>query len=205
VRVRALIPQKALFRAKGRLGSVLPEEERAALSLALLKSICGVLRATVGVEDVVVMTPDPAVRDFAAACGVRGIFDPKPGLNDALAEALRVLSGAGRGLLVVAGDLPLLQPADVAAVLASGGAGTLVLAPSRDEAGTNALLFPPGAGAAVRPAYGLGSRRAHHSLARRRGLRVVEVHRPGLAFDLDTPADLAALGGRWAPARPWAV
>jgi 2-phospho-L-lactate guanylyltransferase len=203
VRVRALIPQKALLRAKGRLGSVLPEEERAALSLALLKSICGVLRATVGVEDVVVMTPDPAVRDYAAACGVRGIFDPQPGLNDALAGALRVLSSADRGLLVVAGDLPLLQPADVAAVLASGGAGTLVLAPSRDEAGTNALLVPPGV--AVRPVYGIGSRRAHHSLARRRGFRVIEVRRPGLAFDLDTPADLAALGGWWASARPWAV
>ncbi|HKV70030.1 MAG TPA: hypothetical protein VJN62_02225, partial [Gemmatimonadales bacterium] len=69
------------------------------------------------------------------------------------------------------------------------------LAPSRDESGTNALLLPPGV--VIHPAYGLGSRRAHRSIARRLGLRVVEVHRPGLAFDLDTPADLAALRGWW--------
>ena len=200
MRVRAVVPQKWLLRAKGRLGSVLPEEARAALSLALLKSVCGVLRATAGVEDVVVMTPDPAVRDHAAACGIRGIFDPRPGLNDALAGAFRVLSITGGGLLVVAGDLPLLQPADVAALLDCGEARTLVLAPSRDVAGTNALLLPPGV--VVRPAFGLGSRRGHQTLARRLGLRVVEVHRPGLAFDLDTPADLAALRGWRAAAQP---
>jgi len=47
---------------------------------------------------------------------------------------------------------------------------------------------------ASRPAFGVGSRAKHHRLAQTLRLRVTEVCRPGLAFDLDTPCDVAALG-----------
>jgi len=195
VRACAIVPQKPLALAKSRLGTVLPARTRATLSLALLRTVCTVLRATPGVEDVLVMTPDAEVQAFAAACGVKAVPDPAPVLNDALVEVWRSLPSQSP-ILVVSADLPLLQPADAAAMLAAGDARALVLAPSRDGAGTNALLLP--AGTRFRPAFGRASRTAHRARARALGLRVVEVHRPGLAFDLDTPADLTALeGGRW--------
>jgi 2-phospho-L-lactate/phosphoenolpyruvate guanylyltransferase len=106
----------------------------------------------------------------------------------------RTLAIHSRAILIVSADLPLLQPADAAAMLAAGEARRVVLAPSRDAAGTNALLLPPAT--LFRPAFGRGSRAAHRARARACGLRVVEVCRPGLAFDLDTPADLTALEGR---------
>lgn len=190
----AIVPQKSLAASKSRLGPVLSASARRALSLELLTRVCAVLAASRGVEDVVIMTPDPAVGAFAAACGVRTMPDPSPCLNESLAEVFRCLSGGSRGILVVAADLPLLQPADIAAALAAGERRALIIAPSRDAMGTNALLFPPTA--AFRPAFGTASLAAHRRRAGTLGLRVVEIRRPGLAFDLDTPADLAALGGR---------
>ncbi len=194
MRACAIVPQKPLAVAKSRLGTVLPAGARATLSLALLKAVCTALHATRGVEVVVVMTPDPEVQAFAAACGVGAVPDPAPGLNEALAEVFRTLPTHSHAILVVSADLPLLQPADIEAIFAAGDRRTLVLAPSKDRVGTNALLLPPAI--AFRPAFGPGSFAVHRHRARALGLRIAEVHRPGLAFDLDTPADLAALGGR---------
>jgi 2-phospho-L-lactate guanylyltransferase len=192
VRAWALVPQKRLAHAKSRIAASAAPQTRAALSLALLERVCAALRATPGVEDVVIMTPDPAVEAFARAAGLRAVPDASASFNDALAHALLVAAdrAAGRAALLVSADLPLLGPPDVAAALAAAGHDTLVLAPSKDRTGTNALLLPPGVW--LRPAFGPGSRARHRRLGEALGLRVVEVFRPGLAFDLDTPADLVA-------------
>jgi 2-phospho-L-lactate guanylyltransferase len=192
VSIRAIVPQKSLAAAKSRLGDVLSVSARTALSRELLKRVLAVLGASRGIEEIVVMTPDPAVGAFAAACGVRAVPDFAPGLNESLAEVFRSLSGGSRGMLVIAADLPLLRPADISAALAAGEQGALIIAPSKDAVGTNALLFPPAA--TFRPAFGPGSLAAHRRRAGELGLQIVEVRRPGLAFDLDTPAELVALG-----------
>jgi len=196
VRVRAIVPQKPLQDAKSRLASALSAPARAALSLALVRTVCATLRAVPGVEDITIMTPDLNVQAQAAAWGVRAILDPHPELNAALAEAFLRLAGRSHGILVVAADLPFLRPADVIALLAAGRARSLALAPSKDG-GTNAMLVPPGV-TSFRPAYGTGSLAAHRRRSRALGLETVEVRRPGLAFDVDTEADLLsvrALGG----------
>ena len=121
------------------------------------------------------------------------MFDPRAGLNLALAEAFHSLAGKAHGLLVVAADLPLLRPADIMALLASGRTDALALGPSKEGIGTNAMLMPPGV--TLHPAYGDGSLAAHRHHARILGLRIVNVVRPGLAFDLDTEADLRLFYG----------
>ncbi|MHB8733341.1 MAG: 2-phospho-L-lactate guanylyltransferase [bacterium] len=190
MRARALVPQKALSGAKSRLEGVLSAAERVALSLALLRNVCAALRATPNVEGIVVMTPDPVVRAQAAAWGMSVLVDPRPGLNAALGQVVR--DGAGdAALLVVAADLPLLKPDDVVALLGAASPGRLVLAPSKEGTGTNAVAIP--SGTAFQPAYGAGSLIAHRRGARALGLDVVEVRRPGLAFDVDTEADLFAV------------
>ncbi|MGZ6256663.1 MAG: 2-phospho-L-lactate guanylyltransferase, partial [Candidatus Limnocylindria bacterium] len=57
--------------------------------------------------------------------------------------------------------------------------------------GTNALALRPPDAIGFR--FGGESHAAHTEAAEAAGVPLVEVHRPGLAFDLDTPADLA----RW--------
>ncbi len=191
--IRAIVPQKSLGLAKGRLAAVLPPGARATLGLALLRHVCAVLRAAPGVEALAIMTPDPAVRASAEAWGVSAQTDTGPDLNRALAALIAVsaCTDRRRGFLVIAGDLPWLRTADVEAVLQAGTSDAIVVAPSKDGMGTNALLVPPRV--LFRPAYGVGSRAAHHRVARTLGLGVIEVRRPGLAFDVDTPDDLAGV------------
>ncbi len=186
------MPQKSLAAAKSRLGDILRADARAALSLRLLRTVCASLRATPAVEEVIVMTPDPDVRAFAAAAGVRSVPDSSAGLNEALVEVMRSLPARSHAIVIIAADLALLRPADVAAFLAAGTPETAVLAPARDGTGTNALLVPPAM--AIRPAFGPASLARHRGRASALGLRVAEVNRAGLSFDLDTPADLVALG-----------
>ena len=198
--VWAVVPQKSLAIAKGRLSDALSRAERAQLSLGLLQSVCRALGAVESVEGVIVMTPDPDVQHHAARWGVPATVDPRPDLNAALAALLVGLAGPDHGLLVVAADLPMLRPSDVAAVIARGAPRNVVLAPSKDGTGTNALLLPPGV--AMLPAYGPGSLFAHRERARHLGLRVVEIRRPGLGFDVDTPGDLTGLERMgWSEAR----
>src|SRR5579864_5195603 len=124
VRARAVVPQKTLSGAKSRLDGVLSADARAALSLALLRNVCASLRAVAEVEGVVVMTPDAATQARAAAWGLSTLIDPCPGLNAALAQAVRD-AARSCAVVIVAADLPLLRPADVAALLAAGERGGL--------------------------------------------------------------------------------
>jgi 2-phospho-L-lactate guanylyltransferase len=192
VRARAIVPQKALSHAKSRLTTALGPAARAELALALLRHVCFALRAAPEIEGLAVMTPDPIVSARAAAWGLHAVIDPGPGLNAAL-ERIMQTAGRSRAVLIVAGDLALLRPADVAALLEAATSGRLVLAPSKEGTGTNAVVVPRGM--TFRPAYGGASLAAHRAGARSLGYDVIEVRRPGLAFDVDNEADLRALDG----------
>ncbi len=191
MKVSAIVPQKALAVAKSRLETALSASARFSLSLGLLRHVCMTLRSVPDVETAIVLTPDPEVRARVASWGVTVLSDPAPQFNAALAQAIAATAQPTRGVLVIAADLPLLQPADVMALLRRGAAGALVLAPSKEGTGTNALLVPPGI--RFRPAYGEGSRAAHRREACARGLAITEIVRAGLAFDVDTPEDVAFL------------
>jgi len=67
----------------------------------------------------------------------------------------------------------------------------VAIGPDRAGTGTNALaLRPPGV---INFRFGTGSFAAHAAEVERAGVPCVAVNRAGLAFDLDTPEDLA----RW--------
>src|SRR5438445_4392736 len=193
MRTGAIVPQKLFRLAKSRLAVALSPEARGALSLAMLRTVCAALRAVPAIEDVLVVTPDPVVRAWADARGVRTLVDHGVGLNAALSGALEALAASSRAALVIASDLPLLQPVDIAAILAAGARDAVVLAPSKDGLGANAMLLPPGAG--LRPAYGGASLSAHRRAAGAGGLRVVLVRRPGPALAVAEPAALVYLPG----------
>lgn len=195
-RTVAVVPVKALHGAKSRLAVVLGPDERAALTLRTLRTVLDALDAP-GIAARLVVSPDPVV--LAAAREVGAVtLGQRPdgggdGLNWALDEARAAAVGAD-ALLVVLGDLPLLERADTAAILALAGATPgVVLAPDRRETGTNAMLLrPPGA---LPFAFGAGSLARHRALAAARGLPLAHYRAPGTALDLDTPDDLYAVEG----------
>jgi 2-phospho-L-lactate guanylyltransferase len=191
----ALIPVKPLAAALGRLGGVLAPEERRALQEAMLADLLAACRAAPSLAGTLVVTADPAAGALARAGGARVVDEPAgpAGMNAAVRRGLLAAAALGApAALVLTADLPLARPEDLDAVVAAAPAApAAVMAPSRDGTGTNALLIgPPGA---LAPRLGPGSLARHLAEAARRAVAVALVDRPGLALDVDTPADLAAL------------
>jgi 2-phospho-L-lactate guanylyltransferase len=180
---------------KTRLGAELPPEGRERLVAALAGRVLDALLAAPGLERVVVVTADPV--HAAAVAGGRAVevlAQPSDvrGLNPAVALGRDRARGLGaRRTLVLHADLPLLTPDDVAAVLAPGAA--VVVAPDAAGTGTNALVLDELRATGLVTRFGVGSRERHEAAARALGLDVAVVQRPGLAQDLDTAADWAAL------------
>ncbi|HEX9234669.1 MAG TPA: hypothetical protein VF972_00130, partial [Actinomycetota bacterium] len=92
-------------------------------------------------------------------------------------------------LAVLLSDLPYLTPAELAEALAEPG--PVVAAPSASDGGTNLLVRRPPA--AIPARFGRDSFAKHRWAARRAGLALTEVRRPGLEQDLDRPEDLVRL------------
>jgi 2-phospho-L-lactate guanylyltransferase len=186
----AVVVARTGLSAKTRLAPVLPRaEDRAQLARAMLADVLATC-SQAGLRGTLVVTDTGAGWSQAWNWGARPLLDPQAGLNAAvscgLAEAVRM---GARSALVLPGDVPLVRPSELQAVLAAAGdtAPALVVVPDHSGQGTNALLTrPPGL---VRPAFGAGSAAAHLAQL----AEAVRYESSGLALDIDTPDELARL------------
>jgi len=190
----AVVPAKPLGLGKSRLAGVLSRRERRALSERLLRHVLGVVIAVVGASRTIVVTRDPTVLALARGLRARALHERGAGgLNRALHQGAREAAQHGaRAVLLVFGDLPFVTPGELRGMIAAAGRAPSVVA-ARDRAGwgTNALLVaPPGA---LRFQFGLRSLERHRREALRRRCRWRLTRAPGLAFDVDRPADYRAL------------
>jgi FO synthase len=193
----AVVPVKCLEEAKQRLAPALSPAVRRQLVLTMLGDVLATLARVPEISRTLVVTRDAEVARRAQSVGATAITEPHGAdLNAAIAFGLDAAMSAGaRRALIVPGDVPLATPDDIAAVLAATeGIEWAAIAPATDDAGTNALLVP--LPAAFAPSFGPGSFERHRALARKAGIRLEVVRRPGLATDIDTVADLAALQAR---------
>jgi 2-phospho-L-lactate guanylyltransferase len=189
-----IVSSQAFGRGKSRLAAVLGPGERSAFSRAWLKHVLTTTRPVAGARHTLVVSAAADVLGLAKRLGVRALPERRRGLNAAVhqAEGFARQRGA-RGVIVIHADLPLLTRQDMRCMISALRDGGLVLAPDRDDSGTNALgLRGP---RPFRFRFGPGSFARHLAEARRRRLRVRVVRRAGLAFDVDTPADYRRLRG----------
>ena len=187
---RIIVPHRGLEHAKTRLAAVLEPDERAALAERLLRHVLATAVSTG--HEVVVISPDPALSLLVEATGATLSVQHGMGLNTGLRQARGEALAAGVTLIAVLhGDLPDLAAADITALIAAARSALAVaIAPDAAGRGTNGLaLSPPDA---IDFAFGPDSFAAHRAAGERSGAAVTIVQRAGLAFDLDTPADLAA-------------
>lgn len=172
--------------AKTRLAAVLDPPARAALAVAMLGDVLAASRDAPFARRIVVTESD-AMRDVAKTAEIETLHVPLSTTNEAAAAALLAASAGGAArALVLAADLPLLQPSDLEALLDADAA--IAIAPDRHARGTNALLLAPPL--AMEPAFGAGSFAAHQERARSAGLRASVVLTSGLATDVDDADDL---------------
>ena len=158
----------------------------------MLQDVLACVRGAGLADSMTVATADPDAARAARAEGA-AICDRDAGLGLNVAVQAAMAGLRAEAVLVLPADLPCLTPADILALARAGQSG-FAIAPSRDGDGSNAVLTaPPGC---VAPAYGPASFRRHLRAARLAGLRPRIFHAPGLALDIDTPADLALAAAR---------
>jgi 2-phospho-L-lactate guanylyltransferase len=182
MRAHVLVPVKRLDGAKSRLAGALEPWERERLVFQMLLRVCSAAeRANVG--PVTIVTPEKL------AVNVPVFDDAGLAWNDALSAAMRAVV-TEEVVAVVAADLPQLSSADVQELVAATPDQGIAVARAKDG-GTNAVAMrPPGV---LATHFGEpGSANVHEPAARAAGLESVVLDLPGLAFDVDTPDDLAA-------------
>ena len=186
----AIVPAKSPWQAKSRLARELPEHDRAAMSLDMLRAVLGQVRRVAEIAGCGVVSGDEAALALAIELGCEPLREAAGGLNQALELGRSwALQRGAEALLVLPGDVPLVRWSDIDDMLRLAQRPGIVLAPSHDR-GTNALLLrPPDA---IPFCFGRDSARLHRLEAARRSLSVSVLRRGTLAFDVDTPADLAA-------------
>ncbi|WP_336966622.1 2-phospho-L-lactate guanylyltransferase [Sphingobium aquiterrae] len=173
---------------KTRLAGMLTPAARAWLCRAMADHALTVATQVVCSVRCLLVSASPDLHELARSHGVECLSDEGEGLNAALAMAsCHARSRGATALLTLSADLPWLGQGDLRAMLATDA--DVVIAADRYGTGTNALLLrPPGL---IAYSHGEASLFRHRAESRRIGARLVEIYRPGLACDLDTPADLA--------------
>ena len=187
----AILPVKSFGAAKQRLAESLGAGSRQALAQAMFADVLSSIRRVPELDAIVVVTSDRSAESAAAADRLTVLRDSdEAGHSEAAMIGIRHALAEGYDRVVlVPGDTPLLSPAELAALLTASN--PVVIVPDRHGTGTNALvLSPPDA---IAPSFGPGSLARHVAAAEQAGVPHSVEDVPGLALDVDTPADLAEL------------
>ena len=189
MKYNALIPVKSLLTAKSRLSSSFTQHQRERLVLDMLQHVLTVLLDSELFEKVSVVSSDKLVLEKAYLWGAQAIVEEDQGHNQALhAAALRELSEGVTTLLTISADLPLLTTQEIRCFYEQSLQHDVVLAPSRDGTGTNAIIVHPPL--AVPYVFGTASLQSYVEAAKQKHLSYSMFQSMGLALDIDTIDDL---------------
>jgi 2-phospho-L-lactate/phosphoenolpyruvate guanylyltransferase len=191
-----LIPVKNLSNAKQRLSSVLEQSARTELAQAMLHDIAAAIAAWKDRPGCAFVTSDPFALELAEHYDFEIIRDPaNPGETGAIEMATQMCVDRGiEFTLVIPADIPLIQATELGEIMTQSPAVGSVLVPAADGRGTNAAFRRP---ANLFPLkFGNDSFRPHLAAAQSTGKPCRVLRLPGIALDVDNPADLQQLMGR---------
>jgi 2-phospho-L-lactate guanylyltransferase len=184
---------RGIHSSKRRLETALDDHARAELNRWLLARTLRVVGEWLGgLQQCVFVTACAEALSSARAAGTCAIEEPGGALGHNHAAAVgfaHAASGRGRKIMMLPCDLPLLTAPALDRFAALDNERTLVLAADRHGTGTNALIVD--AAADIEFKFGDGSLGLYDQWARSRERAVAICTGWELAFDLDTPADLA--------------
>jgi 2-phospho-L-lactate guanylyltransferase len=188
-----LVPVKSLANAKQRLASVLDQPTRTQLAQAMLLDVLESLRTWTNRPDISIVTSDPFAHDLARRFEFQIIPDnTNRSETDAIEMATRFCESRGvDSTLVIPGDIPLITASDLEQILEAAPDQGSVLVPAADGRGTNAAWRRPAGLFPLR--FGNDSFKPHLAAARATQKPCVVLSLPGIALDVDNPADLRQL------------
>ena len=189
-----LLPIKDLRQAKQRLAPLLTPLDRFGLAQAMLADTIRAVRGVQRAERIFVVTNYIPAMQAAEENGWELLReDQQISESVSVDAASRHCTECGvTALLRLPLDVPLVRSSDIDDLLAvEFVAPALVIVPSRDGTGTNAILrTPPG----LFPShFGTGSFAKHCDEAERAGAQIVVRRNERLEMDVDDAADLRAL------------
>lgn len=186
----ACVPVKDFSRAKQRLADAMPQRDRTRLAQAMLLDVLDAVQDTPGLAGIALLTVDAHARQIARARGLRVLEDAATENHTNVANAaMRVLAREGiASVLMLPGDIPLVTPEEIAAVLAASRGERFTIVPSHDHDGSNAIVCTPPGLMPLR--YGADSFACHLRAARERGIEPHVLEQTGIAQDIDHPDDL---------------
>jgi 2-phospho-L-lactate guanylyltransferase len=188
-----LVPIKNTAFAKQRLATILDQPSRTKLAQAMLYDVLTAIHNWKNRPSVGIVTGDR----YAAALAERYKFEIipdalDPGETGAIEMATRVCLERGEdSTLVIPADIPLIEPWELDEILKRAPAEGSVLVPAGDGRGTNAAFRRPADLFPLR--FGNDSFKPHHAAAVATGRPCVVFDLPGIAVDVDNPADLQQL------------
>ncbi len=188
----AILPVKSPRNAKQRLSGFLPAPQRAELARLLYKQTLAALCQARGIDRIAVVTSETEIADHARSSGAL-VFEETAQLSHSVSADVasqRAQEMGATTVLLVPIDVPLVTPDDFSRLASESGPG-LIVVPSADGAGTNALArTPPDV---IQSRFGPGSFRAHMDQANEKGIAAGVLRIAGLMFDIDTPEDVSEL------------
>ena len=189
-----LLPIKDLRQAKQRLAPLLTPEERFQLAQAMLADTIRAVRGVRRAGKIFVVTNYIPAMQAAEANGWEFLREEQQ-ISESMSvdAASRQCAECGvTSLLRLPLDVPLVRANDIEELLEIDcAAPALVIVPSRDGTGTNAILRTP---PALFPShFGTGSFAKHCGEAQRAGAQIAVHRNARLEMDVDDEADLRAL------------
>jgi 2-phospho-L-lactate guanylyltransferase len=189
-----LVPIKDLRNAKQRLAAILTPDERFSLAQAMLADSIVAIRGIERAKKIFVVTNYEPAMETAANLGWETLPEGQQTSESASVDyASRLCAERGvTALLRVPLDLPLVRASDIDELLLTEcAAPSVVMVPSRDGTGTNAILRTP---PTLFPShFGPGSFAKHRREAEQVGSTIIVRRNPRLEMDVDDEADLRAL------------
>jgi 2-phospho-L-lactate guanylyltransferase len=186
--VGLVIAVKRLTAAKTRLAPVFSAATRESVVLAMLIDTISAALAVPSLSAITVVTPDEFAADAARQLGARVLADPTPDghrnpLNNAITAAEAAMRDETSNIVALQGDLPALQPQELAEAIAAARGYPRSFVGDRHGTGTAALFA---FGVALDPHFGADSAERH----RHSGAIELTGAWPGLRCDIDTADDL---------------
>lgn len=185
-----VVPVKDPASAKSRLAPFLSVEARLSLAMTLFRETLRFFRINFADVPLVVVTDSAQLAEEAAHAGATVLRDEGSGLTAAVQQATAWCVARGfESQLVIPSDIGALRRAEITRLIIHPRKQiSVVLCPSADEEGTNALLTTPPDALPIW--YGIGSFARFRAAAEARGAHVEVLCLPDLSLDLDTPGDV---------------
>ena len=194
MRTLAIVPVKSFDTAKQRLAVALARGSRESLAQAMFSDVLAALRRCRLVDAIAVVTADASAESLAQGHAAVLYDEARAGQSAAAEIGIRhAVAARFERVLLVPGDTPLIDAAEVDALLERTERDGIAvgIVGDRHGTGTNALvLAPPDA---MAPSFGPDSLARHVAAADEAGVSHRVELAASLAHDVDTPDDLADL------------